>query len=155
MTQAKESPKPLFNRPFSSQIIPLRPIVDEKLSIPDDVWHSLKSWKTGLQYVGEECDYLLKMIKWNVTESRIGEDKGVLSDFEQLINKNHVQLLRSINDLEKEVVAAFFEGEMRTNNFLIKMRELETNLKIFNDDLSIAKLKVLKYMVSNSRITFY
>jgi hypothetical protein len=155
MTQAKESPKPLFNKPFAGQIIPLHPIVDEKLSIPEDVWDSLKNWKTELQYVGEECDYLLKIIKWNNPDIKLAEDKRVLKNFEQLINKNHGQLLHSINELEKEVVAAFFDAEIKTKNFLGKLKEVEAELKAFNQDFSIIKLKVLKLLVSNSRITFF
>lgn len=155
MTQAKDSPKPLINKPLSGQIIQLRPIVEEKISIPDDVWFSIKKWKARLQYVGEECDYLLKMIKWNDTDSRISEDKSVLNDFDRLINIDHGQLLRSINELEKEVVAAIFEGELETKSFLVKIKEVETDLKIFNDALSIVKLKVLKLIINNSRVTFY
>ena len=155
MTPTNRNSNTLPIKPLSRQIVQLHPIVDEKLEIPERIWNSLKDWKSKLQYWEEECYYLRKMIKWNGIVAVSVQGKDLFIRFEKLVMEEHPRLVSVINDMEKEIIAAIFEGEVEAKNFHIKLQRLEKGLKEFNVELAPIKLEVLKMIANNSPITFF
>ncbi len=155
MTQAHDQVKSPTNKPLSSQIVQLHPVVDEKLAVPDHVWSSLNNWESKLKYYGEECGYMRKMLIWNDIRPSSMADEEVLKRFEKLVTEDYEHLVHTVNELEKEVVSALFKGEGEIKQFYARIQQLETQLNTFKEEITTTKLKVLKILANNPRITIF
>ena len=155
MKATNEFLPPVKNKLLLDNVFKLHPVVDKTWENADYVWKFLAKWKARLQDLGDECSSIHKIIKWSGVVERSASDAGLFIQFNKLVTEDYRSLKQSVFELEKETVAALFEGEVDMEVFLVRFQKLEKELQIFDSEISSIKLQVLRAVSNNLKITFF
>ena len=97
----------LLTNSRSTSIIPLHPLTEKKPLVPDQLWKSIKNWKSELSYWDQEGECIRKMVIWKKANTLSSDFQTVYHQFENMIIKVLPALVTSLDGIEKEVTGSF------------------------------------------------
>ncbi len=122
---------------------------------PDLLVRSLQGWKTTLGYLQEEISSIKKIAKWNDAKMNDPANPNLDANFEQLTNEGFQELIRTIAEIEKQIIAELLNNETEIISLNSEIKKIEKAIEEFNDVWIPAKLKILKIIANNPPITFF